>query len=248
MIFKNKQQRMAVMAKLRGRGAISLPNIYGICSTKKGMKKLTKRDTVYRGSGGTCKVKLWNTDIASIDTDKGVVTLDSGGYQTLTTKDRMNRVLEDAGYSVFQKDFRWYVKTPDGKTLKYNDGMEIKDDKFKAEISQDKSPVAPIKRGYHKTDGWRGYDVPDNSIAGASDTGTWADSPCPSDEVDKALSDLRSDLSKAGIKTEMDSTSTSNAFCAKRWVKLKDPRDYRRAMEIVREHEKKTRYIHDAKR
>jgi hypothetical protein len=40
---------------------------------------------------------------------------------------------------------------------------------------------------YHKIDGWRGYPVPALAIVGASDTGAWDDSPCPSNEVKAEL-------------------------------------------------------------
>ena len=40
---------------------------------------------------------------------------------------------------------------------------------------------------YHKIDGWRGYPVPALAIVGASDTGGWDDSPCPSREVKAEL-------------------------------------------------------------
>lgn len=246
MKFKNAKQRKAVMASLRGRGAINITNIQRICSTPIGKKKLSKRDVIYRGDSGKCKVKLWNTDIATINPDDSTVTLDSGGYATVTTKDRMNRVLEGSGYYIYQKNFEWFVKNPDGTSTKYEDGMKLSSPVFKMNVPKDKSPEAPIKRGYHRTDGWRGYEVPDNAIAGSSDTGGWSDSPCPSDKVDKELSALQADLKRNGIKTERATTQTSNVFCGKQWVKLKHPSDYEKAMKIVEKHKRQGNYIHDA--
>ena len=72
-------------------------------------------------------ITLHNTDIYRINwshSGSSTITLDSGGYQTVTTKDRMNRFLP-LGYRVYQKDFDWYLQTPEG-TREYQDGMQIK--------------------------------------------------------------------------------------------------------------------------
>ena len=83
-------------------------------------------------------ITLHNTDIYKIElgpilpdnvtrifpAQQSIITLDSGGYQTVTTKDRMNRFLP-LGYRVYQKDFDWYLQTPEG-TREYQDGMQIK--------------------------------------------------------------------------------------------------------------------------
>lgn len=42
-------------------------------------------------------------------TQDGTVTLNSGGYQTVTTKARMNAALHGTRFGVTQKDFRWFV-------------------------------------------------------------------------------------------------------------------------------------------
>jgi len=43
----------------------------------------------------------------------GGYKLSSGGWQTTTTKQRLNALLP-GGYSISQKDFRWTVHTPEG--------------------------------------------------------------------------------------------------------------------------------------
>ncbi len=64
------------------------------------------------------KVVRWNTD---------EIVLNSGGYQTATTKTRMNQVAQEynLNFSVFQKDCVWYVKQPDGSTVKFKDRMKL---------------------------------------------------------------------------------------------------------------------------
>ena len=89
-------------------------------------------NTIARSYHNTVEIQLHATDVYRIEKrhDVGdefahsVITLDSGGYQTVTTKDRMNRFLP-LGYRVYQKDFDWYLHTPEG-TREYQDGMQIK--------------------------------------------------------------------------------------------------------------------------
>ena len=66
-----------------------------------------------------------------------VVTLNSGGYRTVTTKDRMNRFLP-LGYRIVQRNFNWILQvleTPDGHLIDetrwcdqelFYDGLQIR--------------------------------------------------------------------------------------------------------------------------
>jgi hypothetical protein len=69
---------------------------------------------------GTVAIKLHNTYVVKINPN-GTYTLNSGGWQTVTTKDRINQ------YSpryVFQKNYEWFVKIND-KTYPFMDGMVV---------------------------------------------------------------------------------------------------------------------------
>ena len=106
------------------------------------------------------------------------------------------------------------------------------------------------KRRYHKIDGWRGYWVPALAIAGASDTGTYGDSPCPSYEVTKELNRLRKEvLRPAGIASRTRWGNSSNLFCAKKWLAVSQA-DFARAALLAKEwldeNRRTTSYIHDA--
>jgi len=57
---------------------------------------------------GTVSVILHATRIVTYHPD-GRVTLNSGGWQTHTTKDRINRCLPP-GMSVYQESYRWKVR------------------------------------------------------------------------------------------------------------------------------------------
>lgn len=59
------------------------------------------------------------------------IILDSGGWQTLTTKNRMNQASNQFGLGiyVYQKDFNWFVHIETtGERLPFKDGMTIKRD------------------------------------------------------------------------------------------------------------------------
>lgn len=87
-------------------------------------------------------------------------------------------------------------------------------------------------RRYHRIDAWRGYAIPKCSVVGASDTGSWSDSPCPSDEVKAELRRFCKVLRDAGIRYRTRFGSSSNVFCAKRWIVV-SPNDFDRAANLV---------------
>jgi hypothetical protein len=111
--------------------------------------------------------------------------------------------------------------------------------------------MARIQSRYHKIDGWRGYRIPGPAVAGASDTGNFDDSPCPSHEVKAELRRfVKECLTPAGIKARTRYGNSSNVFCTKRWIVV-DAADWPRAFELanawIEENKYNTRYIHDAK-
>jgi len=54
------------------------------------------------------------------------ITLNSGGWRTNTTKNRMNQTSNQfgLGYRVFQKNFEWFVEFK-GRIVPFRDGMVI---------------------------------------------------------------------------------------------------------------------------
>lgn len=70
--------------------------------------------TVKRGQDGSLRVTYHNTDVVSV-TPGGIITLDTGGWFTVTTKTRMNQAASQFGlrYIVEQKNFEWFVRLPD---------------------------------------------------------------------------------------------------------------------------------------
>lgn len=103
---------------------------------------------------------------------------------------------------------------------------------------------------YHRTDGWRGYAIPAGAVVGASDTGGWEDSPCPSDKVKAELQRFRREvLRPAGIVSRIRSSQSSNVFMVKRWLVV-GPTDFDRAAQLavdwLEAHNGDTDYLHSA--
>ena len=69
-------------------------------------------------------VYLHGNHIATIDNDN--VTLFDGGWQSNTTKSRLNAILHEFAYGVgvFQKNWEWFVCN-NNKTEDFTNGMEI---------------------------------------------------------------------------------------------------------------------------
>lgn len=97
------------------------------------------------------------------------------------------------------------------------------------------------KKRWVATDGWRGYEEPIYYIAGANDTGSWDDSPCPTKTAIAELKGVQSVLRKAKIRTKQIITRSSNVFCVHRYL-LVTPSDFERAKEIVNEYYETARY------
>lgn len=86
--------------------------------------RIGKRNTTISTTDGVTRVTYHRTVVVEV-TVMGSVILRSGGWKTATTKTRMNQASNqmDLGYSVFQKNYAWYVKLPSGKIVDFRDGM-----------------------------------------------------------------------------------------------------------------------------
>ena len=54
----------------------------------------------------------------------GRIRLNSGGFETPTTKKRINSFLP-LGWQVIQRNFKWYVRTPAGEDIPFVDGLVL---------------------------------------------------------------------------------------------------------------------------
>lgn len=71
-------------------------------------------------------VQLHRTVVVFQDKTNDIVTLNTGGWHTVTTKTAMNEALRQLGVKAYvsQKKGQWYV-TIEGKTVEYFDKMKI---------------------------------------------------------------------------------------------------------------------------
>ena len=74
------------------------------------------------------QVLLHGHQIATLDHHTNALKLSSCGWQTVTTKSRLNAILSEVKYgcSVFQKNWNWFVSFR-GQTQDFVDGMILID-------------------------------------------------------------------------------------------------------------------------
>ena len=82
----------------------------------------------YNDSTNCSSIYLHGHQIATFDHNLKAVKLSSCGYETVTTKSRLNAILQEVKYgcSVFQKNFNWFVSYRD-QTASFWDGMILLD-------------------------------------------------------------------------------------------------------------------------
>ena len=81
-----------------------------------------KHATKVTKDGQTSTVRYHYPDVVKVDWDTGIITLNTGGWETSTTKLRMNQASSEwgLGYHVYQHKHDWFV-THDGNTYNYTD-------------------------------------------------------------------------------------------------------------------------------
>ena len=82
----------------------------------------------YNDSTNCSSVYLHGHQIATLDHNSNALKLSSCGYQTNTTKSRLNAILDEVKYGcrVFQKQWNWFVSYRD-ETASFWDGMILID-------------------------------------------------------------------------------------------------------------------------
>ena len=73
-------------------------------------------------------VYLHGNHIASVDTATNALTIKDGGWQSNTTKSRLNALLEEfvPSMRIFQNDWTWYISDRlDGSKKLFISGMEV---------------------------------------------------------------------------------------------------------------------------
>ena len=69
----------------------------------------------------------WFNDSENPGQKRKTITISDGGWQTVTTKERLNGILDHLNLGhIFQKDFVWYYAVGDSKVKLFGGSMEIK--------------------------------------------------------------------------------------------------------------------------
>ena len=81
------------------------------------------KTTIANDGEGNTIITYQSTVIVKFNRD--TVTLNSGGWDTVTTKRKMNQASHqfNLGYSVNQRDFKWFLTLPSGNVVPFVDGM-----------------------------------------------------------------------------------------------------------------------------
>ena len=87
--------------------------------------KIGKGSTTIKTVNGKTSVTYHSTAVVTFD--QNLIVLNSGGWFTSSTKNRMNQASNqfDLGFNVFQKDFAWYVGYK-GEVMEFRNGMTLK--------------------------------------------------------------------------------------------------------------------------
>lgn len=87
------------------------------------MNKLSTYRTAWADNGDNGSVIYASTEIVSWG--NGQIRLRSGGWETVTTKRKMNQASNQfaLGFGVYQHNHVWYVDLPSGDTVPFVDGM-----------------------------------------------------------------------------------------------------------------------------
>ena len=78
----------------------------------------------YNNNTNCSTIVLHRTAIAVYDHNSEAIKLNTGGWQSNTTKSRLNAILREVmfGTRVFQKNFNWFINY-NNQTHDFNDGM-----------------------------------------------------------------------------------------------------------------------------
>ena len=91
-------------------------------------KNMSKSNTTVHSYADQVRVYLHGNHIASLDTASHALTLKDGGWQSNTTKSRLNALLDEfvPSMGIFQKDWVWYLRDSlDGSVVPFISGMEV---------------------------------------------------------------------------------------------------------------------------
>ena len=96
--------------------------------SNKGNWSLSNTSVEYNENSNCSNVFLHGHNIATLDHSTKALKMSSCGWESVTTKSRLNAILQEVRYgaSVFQKQFEWFLNGQ-GRTVDFFDGMILLD-------------------------------------------------------------------------------------------------------------------------
>ena len=90
-------------------------------------KNFNKDNTAVRVYSDSVDVYLHGNHIATLDLTNDKLTIKDGGWQSNTTKSRLNALCYEfnTGFKVIQRDWTWYLVNFLGTKQLFNSGMEV---------------------------------------------------------------------------------------------------------------------------
>ena len=91
-------------------------------------KNFSSGNTTVRAFKESIDVYLHGNHIATLDTATHALTIKDGGWQSVTTKSRLNALLDEfvPSMGIFQKNWDWFVRDNlDGSVVPFISGMEV---------------------------------------------------------------------------------------------------------------------------
>ena len=91
-------------------------------------KNFSSGNTTVRAFRESVDVYLHGNHIASLDTATHKLTIKDGGWQSVTTKSRLNALLDEfaPNMGIFQKDWVWYLSDRlTGSVVPFISGMTV---------------------------------------------------------------------------------------------------------------------------
>ena len=91
-------------------------------------RNMSKQNTSVRCYTDSVDVFLHGNHIATLDTATHALTIKDGGWQSVTTKSRLNALLDEfvPSMDIFQKNWDWFVRDNlDGSVVPFISGMEV---------------------------------------------------------------------------------------------------------------------------
>ena len=97
---------------------------------RRNMSKQNTSVRCFKTNGVTTDVDVYlhGNHIASLDTATNALTIKDGGWQSVTTKSRLNAILDEfvPSMGIFQKDWTWFLRDSiDGSKRLFISGMTV---------------------------------------------------------------------------------------------------------------------------